>query len=80
MPSKTIGVSKWRLPRLLPLLACSALLLGCTTPAPAPKASCYTTPPRLVWQVSKDGWAHLPPESQAELANWITDVRECIKQ
>lgn len=80
MPSKTTGVSRLR-PRLrLPLLACSALLLGCTTPAPAQKASCYTTPPRLVWQVSKDGWAHLPPESQAELANWITDVRECIKQ
>ena len=80
MPSKTTGGSRWRRLRLLPLLVCLALLPGCTTPAPAPNASCYTTPPRLVWMVSKDGWAHLPPESQAELANWLTDVRECIKQ
>ena len=38
------------------------------------------TPPRLVWMVSPDGWVHLPPDAQAELTNWITDVRECIKQ
>lgn len=80
MPSRTAGGSgQQRLPLLL-LLACSALLPGCTTPAPAPKASCYTTQPRLVWMVSPDGWAHLPPDAQAELTNWITDVRECIKQ
>jgi hypothetical protein len=30
--------------------------------------------------VSPDGWVHLPPDAQAELTNWITDVRECIKQ
>lgn len=80
MPSRTKGGSRRkRLPQLL-LLGCSALLLGCTSPAPAQKASCYTTSPRLVWMTSPDGWAHLPPESQAELTNWITDVRECIKQ
>ena len=80
MPSRTAGGSRQqRLPLLL-LLACSALLPGCTTPAPAPNASCYTTPPRLVWMVSPDGWVHLPPDAQAELTNWITDVRECIKQ
>lgn len=73
------GSRRKRLP-LLPLLASSALLLGCTAPAPAPNASCYTTPPRLVWMVSPDGWVHLPPDAQAELTNWITDVRECIKQ
>ena len=80
MPSKTIGGSRRKLLPLLPLLASSALLLGCTTPAPAAKPSCYTTPPRLVWTVSPDGWVHLPPDAQAELVNWITDVRECIKQ
>jgi hypothetical protein len=66
--------------QLLLLLVCSGLLLGCTTPTPAPKASCYTTLPRLVWMDSPDGWVHLPPDAQAELTNWITDVRECIKQ
>ena len=80
MPRKTIGGSRRKRLPLLPLLASSALLLGCTTPAPAPNASCYTTPPRLVWLVSPDGWVHLPPDAQAELTNWITDVRECIKQ
>lgn len=81
MPSRTPGGGRQqRLPLLL-LLVCSGLLLGCTTPTPAPKASsCYTTPPRLVWMVSPDGWVHLPPDAQAELTNWITDVRECIKQ
>lgn len=80
MPSRTPGGSRRKRLPLLPLLASSALLLGCTSPAPAPNASCYTTPPRLVWMTSPDGWVHLPPDSQAELANWITDVRECIKQ
>ena len=80
MPSRTAGGSGLKRLPLLPLLASSALLQGCTSPAPAPNASCYTTPPRLVWMVSPDGWAHLPPDSQAELTNWIIDVRECIKQ
>lgn len=80
MPSRTPGGSRRKLLPLLPLLASSALLLGCTSQAPPPNASCYTTPPRLVWMVSSDGWVHLPPDSQAELTNWITDVRECIKQ
>ncbi len=80
MPRRTIGGSRRQLLPLLLLLVCSGLLLGCTTPTPAPKASCYTTPPRLVWMVSPDGWVHLPPDAQAELTNWITDVRECIKQ
>lgn len=80
MPSKTIGGSRRKRLPLLPLLASSALLQGCTSPAPPPNASCYTTPPRLVWMVSPDGWVHLPPDSQAELTNWLTDVHECIKQ
>lgn len=80
MPNRTPGGSRRKLLPLLPLLASSALLLGCTSPAPAPNASCYTTPPRLVWMTSDDGWVHLPPDAQAELTNWITDVRECIKQ
>ena len=80
MPRRTIGGGRQQQLLLLLLLACSALLPGCTTPAPAPNASCYTTPPRLVWLVSPDGWVHLPPDAQAELTNWITDVRECIKQ
>lgn len=80
MPRRTIGGARQQQLPLLLLLACSALLLGCTTPVPALKASCYTTPPRLVWMVSPDGWVHLPPDAQAELTNWITDVRECIKQ
>lgn len=79
MPIWTTGGSRLTPLPLLLLLSCSALLPGCIAPAPALKASCYTTPPRLTWQVSDDGWAHLPPESQAELANWINDVRECIK-
>lgn len=80
MTGRTKGGSRRKqLPQLL-LLACSVLLLGCTTPTPAPKANCYITTPRLVWMASPDGWAHLPPDAQAELTNWITDVRECIKQ
>lgn len=80
MPRRTPGGSRQqRLPLLL-LLACLALLPGCTYQTPAPKASCYTALPRLVWMTSDDGWVHLPPDSQAELTNWITDVRECIKQ
>lgn len=80
MTSRMTGESRRKRLPLLPLLVCSGLLLGCTTPTPAPKASCYTTPPRLVWMVSPDGWVHLPPDAQAELTNWIGDVRECIKQ
>ncbi len=79
MPTRTTGGSRQQPRPLLLLLVCSALLPGCMTPAPAAKPSCYTTPPRLVWMVSPDGWVHLPPDAQAELANWIDDVRECIK-
>ena len=79
MPTRTTGGSRQQPRPLLLLLVCSALLPGCMTPAPAAKPSCYTTPPRLVWTVSPDGWVHLPPDAQAELVNWITDVRECIK-
>ncbi|WDE69838.1 hypothetical protein VPHZ6_orf00055 [Vibrio phage VPHZ6] len=64
------------------LLICLVSLTACqSAPSQSSKAAvCDPTPPRLQWTKDSNGGIYLPPESAAELVNFIYDLKECANQ
>lgn len=60
---------------LVSLTACQAVPTTPNNPG-----VCDPTPPRLQWSADSDGGIYLPPQSAAELVNYIHDLKECSNQ